>query len=136
MAYFRNNLDTSSIQPLMQEEETSDYFNVTVLNSKATCWKTPSDIEYQEIKKIQFDKELLARRTLILEGLLPLMLDQQCNYPKTSNLYLAWIKFGASLVDKELAKISDINLFEKASHSLPHAGFQRLLKEMSQEANQ
>lgn len=135
MAYFRNNLEASSILPLIQEEETSEYFNVTVLNSKMPSWKTPSDIEYQEIKKIQFDKELLARRTLILEGLLPLMLDQQGNYPKSTNLYMAWIKFGASLADKKLAKISHKDVLEKASHGLPHAGLQRLLKEMTQEAS-
>lgn len=116
-------------------EETMDR-SVAVAASLQNCtWRAPSDLQYQDLKNKEFERELAERRDLLLDGVLPLLLDQQGGYPRSPAVCSAWTRFGASLVDKRLARSCDQQRLEDASRRVPHAGYQRLLRELADEVN-
>lgn len=94
-----------------------------------------SSDEYTIIKAEELRAEVEMRKNLILVDIIPLLLSQEHNYPKSELLLLSLIRFGASFISLELAGAKDIAKVLETALKFGDQDYQMLLAEMTQVIN-
>ena len=90
---------------------------------------------YETTKQEEIMRETAMRKDLILQDLVPLLLAQNGEYPKTRKFLVAFSRFGATQVHPDCAKMKESEKLIPFARKYHNEPYQQLLDELIERAS-